>query len=75
MRRSVTSVILGVNLMALAACGSNGTTQEVVPSSPSITEVATFEDVAANIIGTQTSFSLTTALAESPVAFWFWAPG
>ena len=75
MQRSVTSVILGVGLLALTACGSNGTTQEAVPSSPSITEAASFDDAAANIIGTQTSFSLTAALAESPVVFWFWAPG
>ena len=88
MHRSVTSVILGVSLLALAACGSNGTTQEAVttPSStPAIetTEPLTSETVApssiqevsANIIGTQTTFSLTAALAESPVAFWFWAPG
>ncbi|MSV93296.1 MAG: hypothetical protein F2860_02420 [Actinobacteria bacterium] len=74
MRCSLTSVILGAGLSALMACGSNDTTQEVVPASPSMTEVATFDDVTANIIGTQTNFSLTAALAESPVAFWFWAP-
>ena len=73
--RRLTLVILGVGLSALVACGSNGTAQEVVPASPSMTEVATFDDVTANIIGTQTNFSLTAALAESPVAFWFWAPG
>jgi ABC-type phosphate transport system substrate-binding protein len=88
MRRSVTSVILGVSLLALVACGSNGTTQEATtaPSSTSAAQTteplisdtvaqSQIQEVAANIIGTQTTFSLTAALAESPVAFWFWAPG
>ena len=73
--RRLTLVLLGMGLSGLVACGSNGATQEVLPASPSMTEVATFDDVTANIIGTQTNFSLTAALAESPVAFWFWAPG
>jgi outer membrane receptor for monomeric catechols len=93
MRRSATSVFLGVGIMgvalsALTACGSSDTTQETAaaPSSTSVdqtTEPLTsdsvaeslIQEVSANIIGTQTSFSLTAALAESPVVFWFWAPG
>ena len=80
--------ILGVGLLALVACGSNDTTQEVA-TTPSSTQViqtteplpsdtvapSPVQEVSANIIGTQTTFSLTAALAESPVAFWFWAPG
>ncbi len=88
MRRSLTSVILGVSLSALVACGSNNTTQEVAttpasapviettePSTSDTVAPSSIQEVTANIIGTQTTFSLTTALAESPVAFWFWAPG
>ena len=88
MRRSVTSVILGVGLLALTACGSSDTTQQAAttPSSTSVAQTtepltsdtvaqAQIQEVSANIIGTQTSFSLTAALAESPVVFWFWAPG
>ena len=88
MRRSVTSVILGVGLLALTACGSSDTTQEAAtaPSSTSVAQTtepltsdtvtqSQIQEVSANIIGTQTSFSLTAALAESPVVFWFWAPG
>ena len=88
MRRSVTSVILGVGLLALTACGSSDTTQEAAtaPSSTSVAQTtepltsdtvaeSVIQEVSANIIGTQTSFSLTAALAESPVVFWFWAPG
>ncbi len=88
MRRSLTSVILGVSLSALVACGSNDTTQEVAttpasapviettePSTSDTVAPSSIQEVTANIIGTQTTFSLTTALAESPVAFWFWAPG
>jgi ABC-type phosphate transport system substrate-binding protein len=88
MRRSVTSVILGVGLLALTACGSSDTTQEAAtePSSTSVAQTtepltsdsvaeSLLQEVSANIIGTQTSFSLTAALAESPVVFWFWAPG
>lgn len=86
--RRLTSVILGVGLSALVACGSNDTTQEVAttPSSTPVTQTteslpsetvasSLIQEVSANIIGTQTSFSLTAALAESPVVFWFWAPG
>jgi hypothetical protein len=88
MRRSVTSVILGVSLLALAACGSKSTTQEAAtaPSSTSVAQTtepltsdtvapSLIQEVSADIVGTQTSFSLTAALAESPVVFWFWAPG
>ena len=88
MRRSATSVILGVGLLALTACGSSDTTQETAaaPSSTSVAQTtepltpdtvtqSQIQEVSANIIGTQTSFSLTAALAESPVVFWFWAPG
>ena len=88
MRRSVTSVILGVGLLALTACGSSDTTQEAAtaPSSTSVAQTtepltsdtvtpSLIQEVSADIIGTQTSFSLTAALAESPVVFWFWAPG
>ena len=88
MRRSVTSVILGVGLLVLTACGSSDTTQEAAtaPSSTSVAQTtepltsdtvapSPIQEVAANIIGAQTSFSLTAALAESPVVFWFWAPG
>ena len=79
---------MGVSLSALTACGSSDTTQETAtaPSSTSVaqtTEPLTSDTVApslnqevsAVIIGTQASFSLTAALAESPVVFWFWAPG
>jgi len=93
MRRSVTSVILGVGIMgvglsALVGCGSSDTTQETTtaPSSTSAAQTtepftsdtsaqSPIQEVSAKIIGTQTSFSLTAALAESPVVFWFWAPG
>ena len=93
MRRSVTSVILGVGIMgvglsALVGCGSNDTTQEAAttPSSTSVAQTtepltsdtvaqSLIQEVSADIIGTPTSFSLTAALAESPVVFWFWAPG
>ena len=88
MRRSATSVILGVGLLALTACGSSDTTQETAaaPSSTSVAQTtepltpdtvtqSQIQEVSANIIGTQTSFSLTAALAENPVVFWFWAPG
>ena len=81
-------MILGVSLSTLVACGSNGTTQEVAttPSSTPVIQTSepltsdtvapsSMQEVSANIIGTQTNFSLTAALAESPVAFWFWAPG
>jgi hypothetical protein len=86
--RRLASVILGVGLSALVACGSNNTTQEVATSPSSAPVIQTTEpltsdtlapsslqEVSANIIGTRTTFSLTAALAESPVAFWFWAPG
>ena len=79
---------MGIGLSTLAACGSSGTTQEVAttPSSTQVIETtepltsdtvapSPVQEVSANIIGTQTTFSLTAALAESPVAFWFWAPG
>ena len=88
MRRSVTSVILGVGLLALTACGSSNTTQEAAttPSSTSVAQTtepltsdtvapSLIQEVSAVIIGTQTTFSLTAALTESPVVFWFWAPG
>ena len=80
--------IMGIGLSTLAACGSNDTTQEVATTPSSMQVIETTEpltsdtvapspvqEVSANIIGTQTTFSLTAALAESPVAFWFWAPG
>ena len=79
---------MGVGLSALVGCGSNDTTQEAAttPSSTSVAQTtepltsdtvaqSQIQEVSANIIGTQTSFSLTAALAESPVVFWFWAPG
>ncbi len=88
MRRSVSLVLLSVGLSALVACESNDTTQEAAttPSSTPViqttepltsdtTAPSSVQEVTANIIGTQTTFSLTAALAESPVAFWFWAPG
>jgi hypothetical protein len=93
MRRSATSVILGVGILgvglsALVSCGSSDTTQEVAtaPSSTSVAQItepltsdtvapSLIQEVSADIIGTQTTFSLTAALAESPVVFWFWAPG
>ncbi len=75
-------------LSALVGCGSSDTTQEAAttPSSTSLAQTtepltsdtvaqSQIQEVSANIIGTQTSFSLTAALAESPVVFWFWAPG
>ena len=75
-------------MSALVACGSNDTTQDVAttpsstpviqttePLSSDTTAQSSVQEVTANIIGTQTTFSLTAALAESPVAFWFWAPG
>jgi 3-hydroxyacyl-CoA dehydrogenase len=73
MRRSVSLAILGAGIMGmglstLVAGGSNVTTQDVVTTS-------SVQEVTANIIGAQTTFSLTAALAESPAAFWFWAPG
>jgi hypothetical protein len=80
--------IMGVGLSALVGCGSSDTTQEAAttPSSTSVAQttepltsdtvtLSQIQEVSANIIGTQTSFSLTAALAESPVVFWFWAPG
>ena len=79
---------MAVGLSALVGCGSSNTTQEAA-TTPSSTPVAQttepltsdtvapslIQEVSADIIGTQTSFSLTAALAESPVVFWFWAPG
>ena len=86
--RRLTLVLLGMGLSGLVACGSNGATQEVAttPSSTPVTQAtdslpsetvapSSVQEVSANIIGSQTSFSLTAALAESPVVFWFWAPG
>lgn len=83
--------ILGVGILGLSTlvgCGSSDTTQEVasLPSSTAVVQTtepltsdtvasSRIQEVSANIIGTQTSFSLTAALAESPVVFWFWAPG
>jgi len=79
---------LVVGLLALTACGSSNTTQQAAttPSSTSVVQTtepltsdtsapSPIQEVSAKIIGTQTSFSLTAALAESPVVFWFWAPG
>jgi hypothetical protein len=73
--RRLSSLTVGISLLLLVGCGSDDSSQEVLTTTSSITEITTLNDVAANIIGTQLSFSLTEALAESPVAFWFWAPG
>lgn len=72
--RIFSRVLCGVALMALAACGSapdsSGATV-VVNDSVSIGA----NDLTARVIGDVSTFSLNAAVAQKPVAFWFWAPG
>ena len=91
MRRNVVGLLIGITALGLSACGSDSATSEVTTSAGITSEVATSEasapnssmvdqpividEITARIIGDGATFSLTAALAESPIALWFWAPG
>jgi ABC-type phosphate transport system substrate-binding protein len=76
MRRLHTLVLTGLAVAALAACGSSSIDSASESGVDSVvTTIGTPADVSARIIGDGSSFSLQAAVVESPVAFWFWAPG
>ena len=75
MRRFSALAVTATAVVVLGACGAS--TSDVVPSSSAapVETSVNKPDVTARIIGDGSSFSLQEAIAELPVAFWFWAPG
>ena len=72
--RNFSRVLCGVALAGLAACGA-------APDSSGVT-IAVNDSVSvdannliARVIGDGSTFSLNAAVAQKPVALWFWAPG
>ena len=74
MRLAIRALLLGSIALTFVGCGAE-------PSASVVTDafaesVPTDEnDVTSRVIGQGGTFSLKEAVAETPVAFWFWAPG
>ena len=74
MRLAIRALVVGASVLTLAACGS-------APDAASVTVAVNgsvpveASDVTARVIGDGNTFSLNAAVAQKPVAFWFWAPG
>ncbi len=66
--------VVGVALFTLASCGSTPSSN-ATESSLVVPGLLETNELTARTIGSGTSFSLNDALAQKPVAFWFWAPG
>lgn len=76
MRRLRTLALAGLTVAVLAACGSSSNDSASESSNVSVvTSDVSSVDVTARIIGDGSSFSLQEAVVQTPIAFWFWAPG
>ena len=76
MLRLRTLALAGLTVAVLAACGSSSSDNSSESSDVSVvTSVVSSADVTARIIGEGSSFSLQEAVVQTPIAFWFWAPG
>ena len=72
--RGFSRVFLGLAIVALSACGSEPDASGVTVAANNSTSVGA-NDLTAQVIGDGSTFSLNAAVAQKPVAFWFWAPG
>jgi hypothetical protein len=59
----------------LAACSTSSSTTLTTTDTHDSNNTQGIRTVSARIIGDGSTFSLQEAVVESPVAFWFWAPG
>jgi len=75
MRRIPALAITAFVLVLLGACSAPNSDVASTSSVVSETTSVSQSDVTARIIGDGSSFSLQEALVQTPVAFWFWAPG
>ena len=74
MRLIIRALVVGASVLALAGCGPTSDASEAtIAENGSVS--ADSNDVTARIIGAASMFSLKEAVAQKPVAFWFWAPG
>ena len=67
-------VLCGVALAGLAACGSAPDSSGATVAVNDSVSIGS-NDLTARVIGDASTFSLKAAVAQKPVAFWFWAPG
>ena len=74
MRIAIRALVVGASVLALVGCGSepgaSGANTAVNESVPAVAN-----DLTSRVIGGGATFSLNAAVAQKPVAFWFWAPG
>ena len=74
MRLAIRTLLLGSIALMFVGCGAE-------PSASVMTDTVTESvptdenDVTSQVIGQGSTFSLKEEVAETPVAFWFWAPG
>lgn len=74
MRFAIRALITVGSVVALVGCGS-APDMSGVTSAVNSSVAVDRNDVIARIIGDGSTFSLNDAVAQKPVAFWFWAPG
>ena len=74
MRLTLRAMVVGASVLALAGCGAAPDASEATMAENGLVS-AENNDVTARIIGAGSMFSLKEAVAQKPVAFWFWAPG
>jgi hypothetical protein len=72
--RFFSRVLCGVALAGLAACGTAPDSSGVTIAVNDSVSIGA-NDLTARVIGDASTFSLNAAVAQKPVAFWFWAPG
>ncbi len=74
MRLVFRALLLSGFALTFSGCGSQPSASDVTNG---VTESVPNDanDVTSQVIGQGSTFSLQEAVAETPVAFWFWAPG
>ncbi len=68
------ALVIGASVLAFAGCGSAPDASGVTVAVNGSVSVDA-NNLIARVIGDGSTFSLNAAVAQKPVALWFWAPG
>lgn len=74
MRLVIRALVVGASVLALVGCGAEPDASGATTASNESVPAAA-NDLTSRVIGDGATFSLNAAVAQKPVAFWFWAPG